>query len=109
MTAYSYQRLPQLDLAFKCLQGKSAKDKGKKKTAEAAQELRSDPPVFEKLGSCELPLSLLLEGGNVIDEVLHCGGGPMIPLEELRKMQEADKLQVGGGDQPELVLYFDAI
>ena len=76
------------------LQAKSAKDKGKKKPAAAEQELRTDPPVYDKIGGCDIPLTFLLEGGNLLDETFHCGGGPMLPIDELIKLQEADKLQV---------------
>ena len=73
------------------LQEKSAK--GKKKQ-EPVKDMRSDPPIYEQVGSKNVVLNFLLDGGSLLEEVLHLGGGPMIDPEELKKMEAAERLQV---------------
>lgn len=56
--------------------------------------MKTDPPVITEIGFKEIPLLFLLDSVDNLEDIVHCGGGPMLEREEIIKMQETDRQQV---------------
>lgn len=58
--------------------GKGDKDKGKKKSEKSCSEdLKSDPPIYNKVGDYKIEMINFLDGEKNVECNCYCGGGPI--------------------------------